>query len=314
MRFYIFIILLFLPFHAALTASERITIVDTKGRELFGTAEALNGQILSFRRDSDRQIFKITLDKLNSESRDSVTEIFNKSASPAHSALTPDSSIILEFPDLGNIANNQPAKCEIHIPKNYAAGRVFPLLVWFNGGKGSHTVGAATGIVDFDNFIVAAIPYPEGRLPRLGVENGSIDDFWEFQQPILEAIQVKVPNISKNVRIAGGFSSGGHLVGSAIDQKWKGFTDYFTAFILHEGGTSPDMAYKGLRSKHKVLVTYGEKSPSLEWQKYFNEKMKAASSRADFIGIPDCKHSLNDDTRTAMNQWIETELLPELER
>jgi|GEM_PF-1797075 len=296
--------------------AEEVRLVDTLGRELLGTAEDFDGQVVKFRRGSDGRLFTISLHDLSAESKEMLAERFasRSELEPNSSSLKAGTILTLDFPELGKMAKNQPTQCEIHIPASYSEGKVFPLLVWFNGGKGSHRVGSARGLVDFDQFVVAAIPYPDGRLPRLAVEDGKVDEFWEYQQPILEAIQKTVPNLSEAVRIAGGFSSGGHLVGSALDQNWKGFTDFFTAFVLHEGGTSPQMEYRGLRSKHKVLVTYGKQSTSLEWQLYFNEKMKAAHRRAEFISIENCGHALNQNARSAIRGWIDAELLPDLER
>jgi len=304
--------LLFILTNLALVAAERVTLTDQLNRTLIGQALELNGQKLRFRRASDGRTFDINLSDLRAESSSQIKALFAKSQPTANAVtreLEPGSTITLNFPELGNMANKQATKCELYIPTSYSNDEKFPLLVWFHGGAGSHKIGTTKGLVDYEKFIIVALPYPNGLFPRLGVENGTINDFWDFQKPMLEAIQQKVPNISEDIRIAGGFSSGGHLVGSALDLKWKGFTDYFTAFILHEGGTSPNMTFKGLRSKHRVLVTYGEKSKSLEWQLYFNEKMKAAHRRTDIIGIPNCGHSLNADVRSAINNWIKTELL-----
>jgi pimeloyl-ACP methyl ester carboxylesterase len=162
---------------------------------------------------------------------------------------------------------------------------------------------------------VLALPYPDGRLPRLAVDAGNdeIDDFWEFQQPMLERVIAMVPNISEEVRIAAGSSSGGHLVGSALDQKWRGFCDYFTGYVLHEGGHSEEMVFSGVRSSHRVLVIYGEKSTAKEWQEYFMERFKRARGRTDYIEVPQAGHGLNGEGRRLIRDWIETTFRKELE-
>ena len=171
------------------------------------------------------------------------------------------------------MAKGKSGQCQLRVPKNYDPIRPRPLLVWFSGDPRSHVAKGASGLVDFDEFLVLALPYPNGRLPRLAVEAGAgeINAFWEFQKPMLERVIAMVPNISEEVRIAGGCSSGRHLVGSALDQKWRGFCDYFTSFVLHEGGYSPEMEFSGTRSSHRILVIYGENSVAREWQDYFME-------------------------------------------
>lgn len=228
--------------------------------------------------------------------------------------LLPGSVITLDFPELGNMANEESARCEVHIPDSYTKAESFPIFVWFSGGRGSFKVDAASHMVDFDKFVVVALPYPDGRLPRLGVRDGGIEDFWAFQFPMLQRVNDMIPNISQNVRIAAGSSSGGHLLGSAIDLDWPGFTDYFTAFILHEGGYAPHMTYTGISEDTKVLVTYGEQSKVKKWQASFIQKFKAAHEQTTYVEIPEAGHGLNADGKMAIHQWIEEEMLPRLEQ
>ena len=226
--------------------------------------------------------------------------------------LLPGSVITLDFPELGNMANEESARCEVRIPDHYTELGSFPILVWFGGGRGSFKVEAASQIVDFDQFIVVALPYPDGRLPRLGVRDGGIEDFWAFQFPMLERVKAMIPNVSETVRIAAGLSSGGHLLGSAIDLNWPGFTDYFTAYVLHEGGYAQHMTYTGISEATKVLISYGGQSKSKAWQASFISKFRSAHQQTTYIEIPEAGHGLTDDGRAAIHQWISNEMLPSL--
>lgn len=226
--------------------------------------------------------------------------------------LKPGETLTLHFPELGNMAGEKPAQCEVWIPDSYTASESFPLFVWFGGGGGNHKVQAAGGMVDFDRFIVVALPYPDGRLPRLGVRDGGIEDFWAFQYPMLERIKSLIPNISETVRIVAGSSSGGHLIGSSLDLDWPGYTDYFTAFVLHEGGTSPNMTFEGVPEDAKVLITYGGKSKSKKWQQYFMEKFRAAHEATTFVEIPEAGHGLNGEGKEAIKKWIAEDVLQAL--
>lgn len=227
--------------------------------------------------------------------------------------LIPGTVLTLDFPELGNMANEESARCEVRIPESYTQSGSFPIFVWFGGGKGSFKVEAASRMVDFDQFIVVALPYPDGRFPRLGVRDGGIEDFWAFQFPMLERLNAMIPNISETVRIASGSSSGGHLLGSSIDLDWPGFTDYFTAFALHEGGYAPHMTYTGISEETKVLLLYGGKSKSKKWQASFMSKFRAAHEQTTYIEIPEAGHGLNNDGKQVIHQWIVEEVLPSLE-
>ena len=221
----------------------------------------------------------------------------------------PGETLTLNFPELGNMAKGLSAECQIRFPENYNEVDRFPLFVWFGGGGGSSSVGGAQGIVDFDKFIVVALPYPDGRLPRLGVRDGGIEDFEAFHSTMLKRIRATVPNISETARIAGGSSSGGHLLGSALDLDWPEFTGYFTAFVLHEGGYAPYMTYRGIREGSDVLVTYGENSKSRTWQEGFIKKFRIAYPPTTFVEIPEAGHGLNADGKQAIHQWIEDTFL-----
>lgn len=130
---------------------------------------------------------------------------------------------------------------------------------------------------------------------------------------MLERVKLLIPNISETVRIVGGSSSGGHLIGSALDLEWPGFADYFTAFVLHEGGTSPNMTFQGVPEDAKVLVTYGGQSTAKKWQAYFMEKFRAAHEATTFIEIPNAGHGLNKEGKLAIQEWIVEKVLPDLE-
>src|SRR5690606_32664340 len=109
--------------------------------------------------------------------------------------LTPGTVVTLDFPELGPMHDQKPAACEVHIPASYDPAKPVPLLVWFGGGKGSSSVDGANGLVDFDTFVVAALPYPDGYFPRLAAKDGKVDGYWDFHRVMLERIRRLVPNI-----------------------------------------------------------------------------------------------------------------------
>lgn len=227
-------------------------------------------------------------------------------ASAAEPRMVPGEVVTLNFPELGEMQDGLPAACEVSVPKNYDPSKPVPLFVWCGGGKGSHSAGGARGLVDFDRFLVVALPYPGGVLPRIAAQNsGSIDAHWAFQKPMLERVARMVPNIDPRLRLVAGTSSGGHYIAYGLDRGWAGFADYFTAFIIHEGGAQPlTRRLPGAKGK-RLLVVYGEETDSLAWRTWFNWHVERSGANATIIGIPGAGHGLNDDGRKVIREWIE---------
>jgi len=290
------------------SAAEPYVFTDITGRELEAIIHEYDAKEVAVERVSDGRRFRIALETLSAKDLKYLEEKFaDEQEVSEKTSLTPGETLTLDFPELGKMAKGKPAQFQLSVPKNYDPLRPVPLLVWFSGGGGSHLVKSAQGIVDFDEFLVVALPYPNGRFPRLAVEESedAINAYWDFLQPMMERIIELAPNISEDIRIAGGSSSGGHLVGSALDQKWRGFCNYFTGFILHEGGTSPEMKYSGTRSSHRILVIYGENSIAKEWQEYFIERFDEARGRISYIEVPGAGHGLNAAGKKLIRAWVE---------
>jgi pimeloyl-ACP methyl ester carboxylesterase len=218
--------------------------------------------------------------------------------------IAPGKTLQLDVPDFGA---EHPVKrlCEIRIPETYRPDSPVPILVWFSPGGGSNRIASVPPIVDKRQFLIAAIPYPGNKLPRLAIKAGAekIDAFWEYQKPMLDYVRDLIPNIDPKVRIAAGFSSGAHLVGAGLDRDWMGFADFFTAYILHEGGYSPAMRFEGIREDHKVLITYGLQNRS--YGKVVAREMKKAGHHPTVVKLPHTGHSMSSEAIEAIWGWIE---------
>lgn len=199
--------------------------------------------------------------------------------------------------------DTQKRVCEVRIPESYSEEKKIPLLVWFAPGRGSNRIQSIPPIVDRSKYLLAALPYPDNKLPRLAIESGTIDHFWEYEQPMLEYIRDMIPNIDPNRCIAAGFSSGAHLIGSGLDRGWQGFTDFFTVYILHEGGYAPEMRYSGAKRTHRILVTYGLQSDG--YGKFVVDAMRHAGITPDVITLPHTGHAMSQEAIDAIKEWIE---------
>ncbi len=298
-----------------LNAESRL-FTDTQGRTIQAELLKVDGDMISIKREDGIEFhFKKSL--LSPEDNVYI-EAFAAAQAEASlykgldTRIRPNNTFTLHFPELPPMADNREAQCEVHIPKNYTSDKPVPIFVWFNGGKGDYRVDGAKGLVDFDQFVVVALPYPNGKFPRIAVDEGDIDAHWKFQKPMLDKIRELIPNIDPNIRIAGGTSSGAHNVGSGLNQKWHGFYDYFNAFILHEGGYAPSTEYKGA-SRKLLLVIWGEKSTAREWQAWFNKKIDASRAKITFISLPNAGHGLTGEGKNKIREWIQQTAIPKLQ-
>lgn len=208
---------------------------------------------------------------------------------------------IVEF-KIDNL-NNTTTVYELRVPDNYSKEKDMPLFVWFAPNKGSNKISKIPPFVDFKEFFILALPYLDNSLPRIAIRDGYINDFWEYNKPMLEFVLEQIPNISSDVKIAGGFSSGAHYVASGLDMNWEGFTDFFTGYILHEGGYAPHMSYEGIYPSDEVLVTYGanvDDNPV----KIVAEIMKQNHSKTTVYELPNTVHNITPETIAYIRSWV----------
>lgn len=311
-------LLLTLSFCPPLSGAETHTFTDTQGREIVAEVLSYDGTLVKLRRN-DGRVFTFEKSLLSPADQDYLTALQKSLAAKAAglpATIDPrvqaGKNIILEFPELPKMHDGQTAACEIHIPKNFSYPKPVPLLVWFGGGSGSHRVDGAKGLVDFDEFVVVALPYPNGKFPRIAVNDGDIDRHWKFQRTMLEKVIALIPNLDRKIRIVGGTSSGAHNTGSGLDQRWSGFTDYFNAFVLHEGGSSPSNQFQGAKGK-LVYVLWGEKSTAREWQEWFNPHIERSGAKLTIESLPEAGHGLTGEGRALIRKWIESVVIPKLQ-
>ena len=205
--------------------------------------------------------------------------------------------------EIKNPYNETTSICELRVPTNYSKNKETPIFVWFNHGGGSYNVKNVPEFVDFDEYFVLALPYLDNQLPRIAIKEGHIDELWEYDRPMLEYVINLIPNLHSNIKIAGGFSSGAHFVASGLDRDWEGFTDFFTGYIIHEGGYAPEMTYQGIQSSDDVLVTYGSSIDS--YGKLVAEMMKQYHSNITEYAVPDTGHEITPQTIEYIRDWVD---------
>jgi pimeloyl-ACP methyl ester carboxylesterase len=230
---------------------------------------------------------------------------------PAQAApddVAPGTVLRLEFPELGEMRDRQPVAVEVNIPASYDPARPSPLLVWIAGGGGSHLVEGARGVVDFERFVVAALPFPEGRSVLQAGKKGELAGHRELMLVLLERLRDRLPNLDPRARYVAGTSNGGHLIAYAIDGAWPGFADYFTHFIIHEGGAKPLTHRLPAARDKRILFVYGEESSSLVWSTWFAWNLGQAGAAATIVGLPGSGHGFDASARAAVRDWISATL------
>lgn len=251
-----------------------------------------------------------TCDLIGKETTDTDLQVVSEFAEISK---VPGSIITLKFPNLSETATGEPAQCQIRIPENYTTSNSVPLLVWYSGGHGSSKVNQAAGIIDSSNFLIVALPYPKSDpLPRVAANNNTQDRIWAYQFVMLKHIKELFPNISQETRIVAGTSSGGHLIATGLSVQWNGFFNYFTGFAIHEGGVAPGFydgntkLYAGAKRK-KVFLLWGDATE--KYQANFMKRVVILFKSSEAIlhtkAIPDAKHSLSDEGRIAIRNWIQ---------
>lgn len=213
--------------------------------------------------------------------------------------------LTLSFPELGPMHHGLLSACEVSVPKAFDPARPVPLLVWFGGGNGSHRVEGAHDVVDFDRFVVVALPYPEGRGPRVAAEELRVHEHWDYHRVMLARVDKLLPNLDPRLRIAAGTSNGAHYLGYGLDQQWPGFGEAFTAFVLHEGGAAPlGSAIPGAKGR-RLLVAWGTRSESLSWREWFNDRISVVGADLALTPIPGAGHGLDAAGRRVIRRWID---------
>lgn len=226
---------------------------------------------------------------------------------PASSEGTPAAGTVLtlSFPELGPMHDGLPSACEVSVPRTFDPTRPVPLLVWFGGGNGSHRVEGARDVVDFDRFVVVALPYPEGRGPRIAAEELRVHEHWDYHRVMLTRVDELLPNLDPRLRIAAGTSNGAHYLGYGLDQQWPGFGEAFTAFVLHEGGAAPlGSAIPGAKGR-RLLVAWGTRSESLRWREWFNDRISIVGADLTLTPIPGAGHGLDAAGRRVIRRWTD---------
>ena len=72
---------------------------------------------------------------------------------------------------------------------------------------------------------------------------------------------------------------------------------------MHEGGYAPDMTYYGVKSNHKILITYGLQNNS--YGRVVAREMKKAGITPTVKKLAHTGHNMSEEAIDAIKEWIE---------
>jgi len=177
----------------------------------------------------------------------------------------PGARFSLAFPKLPKTQAGQEMTMEVRIPDGYNPRRQYGLLLWMDGGGGNASIGTGAALGDNAKFVLIGLPFPEGTTdPRQANMVGNPQKLWACYKPMLEELHRVVPNIAPWIRIASGYSNGGHALNALIEvtEFWQ---RHFNVYILAEGGQGQDEGKPFLNrvfAGRHIAVFWGDKSPS----------------------------------------------------
>jgi hypothetical protein len=212
----------------------------------------------------------------------------------------------LTFPQLGPSENAAVARMGIYIPKDYAADRRFPLLVWFGGGAGGDDPGPARQIAGDSGFICVGLPYQKDLVWKTP---------WTYYEPMLRELGRVVPNIHPSQRACSGFSSGGAAICFSMVNKDPGFRDYFYAFM--PGGAGWAMGDFSPLRKRPVFAFVGSKDTRVTGFRGIETAAKQAGADITYFEY-DAGHEMPTEHLPKIRQWLIEKLvlrdLPQLRK
>lgn len=210
----------------------------------------------------------------------------------------------IEFSDLGASRSSDPAKFQIRIPESYQPGKPSPIALFFGGGDGTDDCGILESMVDPKEWIIVAFPYPKDvKTPLYAVQEGRARDLVEFERPMLERLEAIVPNTDPNRRVVIGTSNGAHMIAIGSCDGWKEFPKYFSAYVMHEGGSCESGDFSALRKKH-VLIGMGADSEHKGFSEAVANTAKSARVKPDTFVAKGEGHGMGDESRKAIKEWI----------
>jgi len=187
----------------------------------------------------------------------------------------PGTTFYVDFPSLDPANHQDKTVMGVYIPTDYSEDKLFPLFVWFGGGSGNHEPGPAKSVVEGKGFICVGVPYQKHNGEEIGPKmRGLWASPWDHYKVMLDELEKIIPNINKNSRICGGFSSGGAAIMWLLGNSGGKFQEYFAGFM--PGGAGWPMGGLSDLKNRPLLVFTGETDTRYaNLKKIYDEALKS---------------------------------------
>lgn len=199
------------------------------------------------------------------------------------------------------------ARMTVFLPRDYSAQRIYPLLVFLQGGDGGDgsALGVARSLSQEKDFICLAVPLFRTGDPKapgkfvLREPDGRY--MWPLFRKMLAKLEVLVPNLDPSHQVLGGFSNGAHAMAALIDGSDGEVARLFSAFLFVEGGGHLEH-YEQLKGKPFLMVSSQAKSKPRAQE--ILKTAIAAGAIGTFVFEDVGKHDFPTAAYPAVREWL----------
>jgi len=193
-----------------------------------------------------------------------------------------DTTLVFSFPELPQTlyfkvkAEFPVTMASVYLPVDFNAAKKYPLILWIDGGTGGAGDLAKYGPEKFGNkeFIIVNLPLFKDSLESLKSDSSNywnrlfITDHdskanWSAYKPMLDRVLTTVPNVDHRNTFMGGFSNGGHVTATILNNYGKELKHYFTNFFFVEGG----VGLKESKTLNKTPILFLKGGKGKDWTK-----------------------------------------------
>ncbi len=227
--------------------------------------------------------------------------------------VAPGRSIYIDFPKLPKMRDGKTTRMEVRVPANYDKNKSYPLLAWMGGGKGGYRVSSGLKLADANKFILIGLPYPQGANdPGQSNKVGQFETIWGYHKAMLDTLEKVVPNINPELRVAAGFSNGGHAIDGMLgirSRRVPPYGSYFTTFIMADGGTGVG-DYRSVRGRH-LFICWGVKgNTNRAYCQSIAKKAKSSGVYVKAVEMSDAGHQFPEKYMGQAKEWLSQTVIP----
>ncbi len=290
-----------------LEAAER-TFRDREGTPIRAELQSVDGDQVSIL-GSNGKPYTVSIQVFSDADQAYIRKWQEERSKPADDRVKPGAAIRLTFPNLPPDRRDQPAEVNLRIPDNYDASRPVPLIVWLGGGEGGNQFGPCTALVDRTEFVMAGLPFPKGAdNPNQANMVGQFDEIWEYHETMLQEIQTMIPNLDPRLRIIAGFSNGAHAIDGMLSEE-RDFRDFFTAYVLIEGGNG-DGSYRQVRDR-PIYVAWGTQgNTNQSGGQAVAKKAERAGMQLVWHAMEGVGHQFPAEEKALVREWLAKSVIP----